>query len=195
MRIVFEYTVFCLIAIFIHVCGVVATVGASILYCSRLSGEKITPKLAVEMFFQPMQRVAAAEVGKEFLQVKSNTCGPAALAYLLSLYGRDTTQEEVIRRVNLQQDGVSMFDLAKAAEHFGFRAWGEQQNWEALRIQPKPLIAYINSNHYVVILDIVENLVNVFDPLVGYGQIDRKTFDRIWNGVVFLVTVQPIVPS
>lgn len=85
-----------------------------------------------------------------------------------------------------------MYDLAEAAKALGFKAWGERQNFAALSEMVKPTIAFINHDHYVVVINIRHNQIELFDPAVGHILVPRHVFEQVWDGYVLLVRVNPI---
>ena len=70
----------------------------------------------------------------------------------------------------------------------GLAAWGEWQNFDALRAAPKPFIAHIRDDHYVVVLTVsADGTVEAFDPAAGYVRIPEADFRRLWRGNVLVV--------
>ncbi len=65
-------------------------------------------------------------VETKFLQAESNTCGPAALSYLLNLWGYETSEKQMNKFVRIKKEGVSMYDLAQVAKKLDFNAWDTQ---------------------------------------------------------------------
>lgn len=175
------------------VCAAVGVfiVGASLYFTQRTSASPPGYLPAVRDFIaagspQPEQ------AGENFLQARKNTCGAAALAYVFTYFGRDATEEEVLRQVSLTPRGLSMLALKQASLSFGFDAMGVKENYPALQEEVLPAIAYINDSHYVVINDISAHEVLLFDPMLGHVKVPRAVFERIWNGYLLLIRVRPI---
>lgn len=143
----------------------------------------------------PIRQNKPENISEQFMQAKSNTCGPAALAYLLSFYGQETTEADVMQHVNLQENGSSMLDLAGAANALGFDTQGWRQNYAALMKESLPVIAYINNNHYVVVNQVASNELILFDPAIGHASVPRWVFAKMWNGYVLLIRMKPISQS
>jgi apolipoprotein N-acyltransferase len=143
---------------------------------------------AVQTFAAPPPVEMPADGAREFRQRHANTCGVAALAYLLSYLGFDLHESDLLPEVTVGPDGTSMAELARAARSRGSSAWGEWQTFETLQRQPKPVIAHIRDDHYVVVLAFApDGSVDVFDPAIGYQRIGADDFRRVWRGYVLIV--------
>lgn len=125
--------------------------------------------------------VTIDEEAQLFIQTRPNTCGAAALAYLVNNCGVKTKEKEIIGLVKLREEGITMNDLVQAARKLGFSSWGEKQNFEALKNATKPIITLINDTHYVVVKDINNGFITLFDPALGYVEINESLFNSIWN--------------
>ncbi len=178
--------------VFLHVVTLLIIVPTSIFFVNLTTSQQTGFAQAFYQFFSPPMKPHPEGVTEKFLQAEKNTCGPAALAYLLSYFGHDTREEELVTHVSLQEQGTSMYDLAETAKSLGFAAWGERQNFAALRDIAKPCIAFINNNHYVVVIKIHNNQIEMFDPAIGHIMVSRAIFEQIWRGHVLLVRVKPI---
>ena len=131
----------------------------------------------------------------EYLQQHNNTCGPAALSYLLSFYGLDVNENEISKHINLTHKGASMLELKRAASIYGFQAKGYEGNFSWLLQQKLPLIAYINDNHYVVINKIVDDNLFLFDPGKGHIMTKRNSFEKVWRGHSLVIRTNPITQA
>ncbi len=131
-------------------------------------------------------------VAERSLQSRDNTCGPAALAYLLNTYGMEVREDDIVDKIYVTRLGSSLLELKKAAFIFGFQAKGYKGNFEWMKQQPLPLIAHINDKHYVVINKIVSNSVYMFDPLEGHVVVNNNDFERSWSGYALSVRTMAI---
>jgi apolipoprotein N-acyltransferase len=147
----------------------------------------------VATFLAPPPQGSMRALSRAYLQRAPNTCGPAALAFLLKTYGFDVDQGRVARWVRLEERGTTMLDLVRAARHLGLRAWGEQVNLEALRRDPTPTIAYLlHPGHFVVVVKVAGGWVYYFDPTTGPVRVRDVEFLRVWSGYTLLVRFAPI---
>lgn len=125
------------------------------------------------------------------LQQQVNTCGPAALAFVLRAFGMDTREQDVGRLVRLERRGTSMLDLVHAAEALGLHAWGERLNLAALEHQRTPVIAYL-PQHFVVVLRVSNGWVYLFDPATGPVKAPVGQFARLWTGYTLQIRFLPV---
>ena len=146
-------------------------------------------------FVAPLDTFVKDEIGEKFLQAKTNTCGPAVLAYILTFFGEEINEKDVVDKVILTEKGTSMLELKNAALTYGFDAYGVKATYGALLHEPLPAIAYINDSHYVVVNDITDSSVFIFDPAIGHVKLARQTFELAWNGYLLLVRTREIKPS
>lgn len=147
-------------------------------------------------FLRPPAASIRADTAREFLQTSPTSCGPAALAYLLSYLGVETRESDLAPLVHIAAGGASLADLAAAAEARGLDAWGEKQNWAALVETPKPVLAHVRGDHYVVVLALADDdSVDVFDPAAGYRRVSKQAFLEAWQGHVLLVRFRDDHPA
>lgn len=126
---------------------------------------------------------------EQFMQAQSNTCGPAALAYLLNVYGLMLSEDEIIKHVELSDRGTRLYDLINVAEYYGFKSWGEKQNFKGLLKTKLPVLVHINNRHYVVVDHIDNYYLTLFDPAMGMVKIRHEYFRRAWTGYTLILEV------
>ncbi|WP_047265648.1 cysteine peptidase family C39 domain-containing protein, partial [Marinitoga sp. 1155] len=86
-----------------------------------------------------------------------------------------------------EQKGTTLSGLKKAVERIGFEGIGLKGDFESLKNIRKPVIAYINNNHYIVIENIKNNNIYAFDPQIGYIKVYYFDFLKIWSGIYFKI--------
>lgn len=130
----------------------------------------------------------------DYSQQKDNTCGLAALRYLLYLYGLNYSEKELVNIVELKKDGVSMLELTKALDRLDLQGIGLKTNYEKLEDLKMPVIAFINNDHYIVIENVYSDKVIYFDPAPGMGTnvIEKGWFNDIWDGIILQVKTKPL---
>ena len=151
-------------------------------------------KNAISEILQPFT-LHKDTISQRFLQLQDNTCGPAALSYILNYYGLETNETEVLKHVTMSPSGTSMLQLKNAANNFGFNSKGFQGNFHWLENQTLPIMAHVNDKHYVVINKIKDNRMYLFDPLEGHVIYDKDDFENLWSGNVLTVRPKPIPSS
>jgi len=93
-------------------------------------------------------------------------CGPSALVTIGRLLGVDLDETEIGSLANADAQGVTtMFDLAQAARAKGLKATGMKLALEDLRKLGKPVIVFIQGNHFTVVKEI--NDKGVVQPFQG----------------------------
>ncbi len=117
-------------------------------------------------------------------------CGPDALAIICKQLGEATTPEELARLASTDRTGTSLAGLAKAAKAKGLAAEGLQVNYEYLRKMPKPVLAWVGGNHYVVVTAASRDAVELNDPAKGRYALAVGPFERIWDGYVLAVSLR-----
>lgn len=126
------------------------------------------------------------------------SCGSAALATLLTYHYQDTVSEpEVFRwmfengdQAKIQRMGFSLLDMKSYLEAHGYQADGYYMSLDKLAEAGVPAIVLINLKnyrHFVVVKGVTDKRVLVGDPSAGVKIIPRDEFEKIWNGLVFVI--------
>lgn len=150
---------------------------------------------ALREFLEPLDTLVEDKVTDKFLQAKSNTCGPAVMAYMFSYLGKEVREQDLVKQVSITEKGTSMLELKNLSIRNGFHATGVKESYSALMQEPLPVVAYINNNHYVVVNRISRTSIYLFDPAIGHVVLPRSLFEQVWNGYLLLVRMQPINES
>jgi hypothetical protein len=155
--------------------------------------DEFLPLASIEYFFRNTVPLIDNKIDHIFLQKDKNTCGSAALGFLLRQYGMKINEERISKLAETKDKGTSMLGLCHAAEELGFHAWGEKQNYAALKKEKFPALTLIENQHYITIVEIDDSNIYAFDPFRGMLIIPENAFLRIWNGYVLKVRPKPIV--
>lgn len=126
------------------------------------------------------------------------SCGSAAIATLLTHhYGMPTSETDVFREMferadqaQVQREGFSLLDMQQFLARRGLQSNGYRAPLDLLNQARAPAITLINSSgylHFVVIKGVRDDRVLISDPNLGLRAVDRATFEREWNGVLFVV--------
>jgi len=110
------------------------------------------------------------------------SCGASALATLMSLYGRQTAEKEVLGKL-LKDKESSFQNLAEAAQSFGFRAKGLAVGLAQLKKLKLPVILYFHhkrNDHFTVFTGWDQGRFQVADPTWGNLVLDESTFKEKW---------------
>ena len=130
------------------------------------------------------------------------SCGSAALATLLSRhYGRAVSEATVFQamytagdQAKIRQVGFSMLDMKNYLKSQGFEANGFRRKPSDLRNISTPAIALIQVGtyrHFVVVKGVRADKVLVGDPALGLKAYPLADFERVWNGILFMIEPSP----
>ena len=136
-----------------------------------------------------------------FRQLDSIDCGPTCLRMIARYYGKSYSLAVLRGLAHMSRNGVSILDLAAAAEQIGFRTLPARLNFTTLASEaPLPAIAHWIDEHYVVVTHISKCYVRLVDPGIGVLRVSRRTFLQAWTGtadgqaegVVLLLECMPL---
>jgi ATP-binding cassette subfamily B protein len=86
-------------------------------------------------------------------------CGPACLAMIASIYGKEFSLQYLKENAYLTKEGVSLSDISDLAERIGFETYPSQIDLVTLKKEGAlPCILYWNKNHFVVLHDYKKKL-------------------------------------
>lgn len=126
------------------------------------------------------------------------SCGSAAVATLLTYHFEQPRSERDIfidmyekgDQENIRAKGFSLLDMKLYLERQGYRADGFRISLDKLAEVGVPAIALIDTNgysHFIVIKAVDDGHVIVGDPALGVRGLEREEFERIWNGILFVI--------
>lgn len=126
------------------------------------------------------------------------SCGSAAVASLLTYhYEQPTTEQEVFEvmwgggdKESIRRLGFSLLDMQRYLATRGYRSDGFRVPLDKLAETRVPAITLINTNgykHFVLVKGLRGGNVLVGDPALGAKVIPRPVFERMWEGIVFVI--------
>lgn len=111
-------------------------------------------------------------------------CGPACLAMISKFHGNEFPVRFWRGRMEVNQEGTSLFDLAKAAETVGLVAHGLQiESLLDMDSNRFPLIA-LRNNHFVVVYACTDKGLTIGDPAIGLRTMTNQEFAEGFDGYV-----------
>ena len=119
-------------------------------------------------------------------QHDSIDCGLVCLSMIALNNGIGINESLLKNSYSLGKDGVSLFDISKAAENIGFKTIAGRLSFKTLAIEvPLPCIAHWNQNHFVVVHKIKKHrkddyTVYVADPAKGLVTYNKEEFCEHW---------------
>ncbi|UTW60630.1 peptidase domain-containing ABC transporter [bacterium SCSIO 12741] len=118
-----------------------------------------------------------------YKQPDTMDCGPTCLRMISKFYGRSISLEKLRRLAEATREGVSLKNLADAAEKVGFRTLGVRLTYDQLKDDvPLPCIVFWRQEHFVVVHKVKGNKVFVADPAYSMMEFSREEFMKSWVG-------------
>jgi ABC-type bacteriocin/lantibiotic exporter with double-glycine peptidase domain len=155
--------------------------------------------LSVFALFLPTKKdvVSAAQVSQaepfhddaDQLRRQSVMCGPNCLYMLLALHDVSVHDRSLAKDITSHSEGMSLLALQEACGVQGLRTEVRRCSIDELRRTfQSPVIAHLNSRHYVVVIDMTDDFVTVLDGTTGEKRtIPNQHLSRLWTGYVLIV--------
>jgi uncharacterized protein len=126
------------------------------------------------------------------------SCGSASLATLLRYhYGRDVDEAAVFKAMYLignknliTRHGFSLADIKNYLTSVGYNSDGYRLAFDRYAKARIPAIAVIRIGqykHFVVIKGVEDGQVLIGDPATGLHTYSIPEFEKVWDGVVFII--------
>lgn len=126
------------------------------------------------------------------------SCGSAAVATLLTYhYDLPMDEKDVLKAMymdgdqeKIRREGFSLLDMKNYLESIGYKAAGYRESLDKLMAVGIPAIVLINKKgymHFVVVNGVSKDRVAVGDPTLGLRIYSRDEFEKMWNGILFVV--------
>ena len=133
------------------------------------------------------------------IQNFESSCGAAALATIMNLYGEKFSENQIIEKAS-STDMLSFAQMAKISKELGYNASGYKIDTNIFESLKTPIIARIDNRenyaHFVVVMNHPGDFVSILDPSFGYYVQSKKEFFEWWNeetyGYVLIVMPQKI---
>ena len=90
----------------------------------------------------------------------------------------------------IRKEGFSLLDMKNYFESIGYHAEGFRESLDKLEGVGIPAIVLINRRgymHFVVVKSVTKDKVSVGDPTLGLRIYNRAEFEKMWNGILFVV--------
>lgn len=137
-------------------------------------------------------------------QLTDFTCGSAALSTVSEYYyGKPISESEFTTAMRVtyskeewkdkEKNGLSMLDMKRAAEHFGFAAEGLKMTLQQLTELNGPVIILLQRGdylHFVVFRGFVGDRAFVANPILGNLRMPLYRFTDQWTGYALAVWIE-----
>jgi len=112
------------------------------------------------------------------------SCGASSIATILRhYYQQNISEADVLKAIN-KEDMASFADMARALNHFGFKAQGFSASFEQLAKLRIPVVIYVKhrkNDHFSVLKGINQYTVLLADPSLGNRTYSKEQFLQMWN--------------
>jgi ATP-binding cassette, subfamily B, bacterial len=116
-----------------------------------------------------------------YLQQNQKDCGPTCLYMISRYYGQSISIEKLRELTEVGKEGVNLLGISDTAEKIGFQTTALQLTADKLlREAPKPTILHWGQNHFVVLVAIKKQTIQIADPAKGMLKIDYQQFNNKW---------------
>ncbi|SLM29137.1 putative Leukotoxin translocation ATP-binding protein LktB [Desulfamplus magnetovallimortis] len=120
-------------------------------------------------------------------------CGPACLVMISRFYGKKFSLARISELSHADNSGVTLSNLASAAEHLGFLTRGIKIKFDGLLDIKLPCVIHWQGYHYCVVYKVSKKYVWVADPAMGLRKYHREYFSDNWNGITLIIEPTPLL--
>lgn len=108
-------------------------------------------------------------------------CGPTCLKMIAEFHGKSYSLDYLRKRTNITKTGVSLGNIADAAEQIGYNSLAASVDFDTLKNEVSlPCIAYWRQRHFIVIYKIKKDKVYIADPAHGLIKYSKTEFMAGW---------------
>lgn len=117
-----------------------------------------------------------------YIQHDQMDCGATCLKIVAKHYHKTFSLKYLRDLCYVTREGVSLFDIGRAAETVGFRTLAIKVGFQDLKNKmPLPLIVHWKQEHFVVVYRISKRKVYVSDPARGLISYSHEEFTDAWQ--------------
>ncbi|WP_141521547.1 NHLP family bacteriocin export ABC transporter peptidase/permease/ATPase subunit [Novosphingobium sp. PC22D] len=125
------------------------------------------------------------------LQMEAAECAAASLAMILGYWGLHLPLDELRQLCGVSRDGAKASSILRAARTLGLEAKGFKAEMAHLVDFDRPVIAFVNFNHFLVVEGADARHVWVNDPANGRARLAMEEFEQSFTGVVLTFAPGP----
>ncbi len=120
-------------------------------------------------------------------QYDEMTCGTTCIMMIAKYYGKNFSSNRLRDLAHVDLSGVSMANLASAAEQLGFSTRGMKLDYSTLMSVHLPCIVHWKGYHFIVVYKISDRHVWVADPAIGLRKYKKDYFLKHWKGITLVM--------
>ncbi|HLT07241.1 MAG TPA: peptidase domain-containing ABC transporter [Cyclobacteriaceae bacterium] len=132
-----------------------------------------------------------------YIQHDIMDCGPACLKIIAKYFGKTFSMKYLRDLCYITREGVSLFDIGRAAEEIGLRTLAIKVAFDDLeKKMPLPLIVHWKQSHFVVVYKISKRKVFISDPAYGLIDYSHLEYRASWEqenglGAILILETTP----
>lgn len=127
----------------------------------------------------------------ETIQEEIQDCGAACLSSIIKYYGGYVPMEKIRRDALIKSNGITAYDLLKAAKQYGFDGYGINTSYDKLFELKEPFIVHMKYKngltHYLVVYKVKKDNLLIMDPSIGMKKIKKEEFLESWSNIVIIM--------
>jgi uncharacterized protein len=132
------------------------------------------------------------------------TCGAASLSMIAEhYYGKPIAERQITQAIRKTysaeewkdkvKNGLSLLDMKRAAENFGFAAEGLKLTLDQLRQLKGPVVVHLDKGfiqHFAVFRGVQGDTAYLADPITGNSRVPLYRFLHEWTGYALAIWVE-----
>jgi len=121
-------------------------------------------------------------------------CGIACLEFISKLNAIPFDHDLIKQIPDVASKFISIRKLLIISELIGFRVLAVMISFGQLCEIPTPSILFYHENHFIVLIDIMPNCIDIYDPSLGQLRVSIKNFQQNWffeNNTGICVLIKP----
>ena len=122
---------------------------------------------------------------KFIMQDGSKDCGVTCLYNIIKYYGGNINIYKLRNMLNTSKNGTSIYDIVKTSNALGLITNAYRCELNDLCSINYPSIAHIKIDgkydHFIIIQNIIDDEILIFDPIRGYLKYDLEDFEKEWT--------------
>lgn len=120
-------------------------------------------------------------------QLTQTECGAACLAMVLRYHGKHVSLDQMRNTMGDSRDGMNALTIINAAHSYGLRGRAVSLDLDQLECLDPATILHWEFNHFVVLIRVRSDAVDIVDPRFGKRRVSMEVFRQSFTGVAILL--------